>query len=89
MNRKQTIVMWIGIIAFVLMGLFPAWMCAGPGGGYVSPVSIGEARYTFVLPHENNIKKLCRVDVSQLCAQWAMVAVITGGLIVTLKDKKE
>lgn len=29
MNRKQTIVMWIGIIAFVLMGLYPSWVVDG------------------------------------------------------------
>ena len=27
-------------------------------------------------------------EVAWLCVNWAMIAVITGGLIVTLRDKK-
>jgi len=29
-----------------------------------------------------------RPDISRLLIQWAMVAVVTGGLIITFKDKK-
>ena len=29
-----------------------------------------------------------RIDASHLLVQWAMVATVTGGLIVTLNDKK-
>ncbi|MFH1719572.1 MAG: hypothetical protein ABIF19_19650 [Planctomycetota bacterium] len=51
MNRNQRIVLWIGIGAFVLMGLFP-------------------------------------MDLRRLLLQWAVVAVITGGLACALRSKK-
>jgi hypothetical protein len=39
--------------------------------------------YKFILFSDDNI------DIIKLCVQWAIVAVITGGLIITFKDKKQ
>ncbi len=76
MNRKQKIALWIGIIVIILLGLFPP---------FVEPVGMyGRGRYyKFILFSDDNI------DIIKLCVQWAIVAVITGGLIITFKDKKQ
>lgn len=58
MNKKQKIVLWLGIAVFVLMGLYP-------------PADFDGAA----------------LDPPQLLIQWAMVVVVAGGLLVTLKDK--
>jgi len=78
MNWKQKICLWIGIVAIVAMGIFP-------------PVSIFEAgryaerdiEYRFLLNTGGGL-----VALSNLLLQWAVVAVGTGYLIYTLKDKK-
>lgn len=92
MNQKQTIVMWIGIIVFVLMGLFPPYLygaikagCYGFAGHYFilnPPVGGGAATRELLQP------LALQIDIGQLCVQWAMVAVITGGFIIAFKDKK-
>lgn len=86
MNGKQKLCLWIGIAVIVLMGLFPPWMAARPGGGdYVA------GGYAFILFPRDQYGEplwLARIDFAQLAAQWAMVAVVTGGLIVTFADKK-
>lgn len=87
MNKKQKIVLWVGIAIFVLMELFPPWMAANPqGGNYIA------AGYGFILnpPHfQSEELWRCRIDFPQLLAQWAMVAVVTGGLIYAFKDEKD
>lgn len=80
MNKKQKICLWIGIAVFVAMGLFPPWMVTGGAQGCL-PMG-----YSFIL---NPPAKLCRIDASHLCIQWAMVAVVTSGLIFTFGDKKD
>jgi len=86
MNLGQKICLWIGIVLIVLMGIFPPWVAATPGGGNY----IGSG-YSFILnPPNLQSEELwrCRIDFPQLMAQWSMVAVITGGLIITFKNKK-
>ncbi len=78
MNRKQMMVLWIGITVFVLMGLFPPFIAPLPSG-----YGGRQRYYQFILSIYGNI------DIIRLCVQWAMVAVITGGLIYILKDKKD
>lgn len=80
MNKRQIIVLWIGIIIIVLMGLFPPWMNVDPSGGYYIK------GYNFILDKPSTF---CRIDVPQLLVQWAMVAIIAGGLLVTLRDSKK
>ena len=78
MNRKQTIAMWIGILVFALMGLYPPWRGNTTGREFF----IG---YDSILQSEASPFK---IDTVRLFVQWAMVAVITSGIITTLRDKK-
>jgi len=96
MNRKQTMVMWIGIIAFVLMGLYPPWIVEG---GMAKITLHFGPQYSYILTPPkgpDTIGKIKdaskmftpRIDIAILAVQWAIVAVITGGLIVTLRNKE-
>ena len=86
MNRKQKVALWAGIAVFVLMGLFPPW---GRVKHSISPEIIS-CGYCFVgtPPAAGEFDKGYRVDSQRLLIQWAMVAAVTGGAIVTLKGRK-
>jgi hypothetical protein len=96
MNLKQKICLWLGIITIVLMGVFPPWVLIVRGGGMVLKQNEG---YKFILtPAERKTKEsssysgallMSNIDFSRLGVQWALVAVVTGGLLITFKDKKQ
>ena len=93
MNKTQLAVLWIGIGIFVLMGLFPPWMVATPQGGNYFATGFGSILGPpYFEPTEGTASKShwkCRMDVGQLSAQWAMVTVMTAGLIYALRNKKK
>jgi hypothetical protein len=74
MNRKQTITLWAGIVVVVLMGVFPPWL-------YRSGLIGTTYGFLFLPPI------YCTLDVGRLLIQWAMVVIVVGGLIGTLRDK--
>lgn len=97
MNKKQIIVLWIGIIVIVLMGLFPPWTLNGEAAS-VFLVSLRDSTsirqydfpmYRFILtpPKTLNVAFLLRIDFNRLLLQWIMVAVITAGFVVSFKEK--
>jgi len=71
MSKTQLIILWIGIVIFVLMGLFPP-------KEYNTPIGSNADGYGFILTVDN-------ITFSRLFVQWAIVAIITGGLIYSLK----
>ncbi len=93
LNRWQKVCLWAGIIVFLLMGLFPPWyhtretwttyrysfLFAAPSGGYGLD---GQWRERF------DRNRCFQLDARRLYAQWAMVAVVTGGLILTFHRQK-
>ena len=90
MNKKQTACLSLGIIVFVIMGLFPPCMLISPIGDYV------KYGYRFISNQfkggyygdaRDELLWESRICVSRLFAQWAAVAVLTAGLFYTLKDK--
>jgi hypothetical protein len=101
-GTAQLAILWLGIIAFVLMGLFPPWLLEGE----INEIKLyARPQYSYILnpPHHSELKAavtklvpgasgaifLPRINVAVLVIQWAIVAVVTGGLIVTLRDKKK
>ena len=102
MNNIQKIILWIGIAAIVVMGLFPPWTLQLTSTSILT-LSYDQQRwlagqkssaYKFLLtpPQLTRAAKISvpfQIDVPKLGIQWAAVAVITGGLFVTLKDKKK
>ncbi len=75
MSKTQLKILWIGIVIFVLMGLFPPAESFSPENSYA-------AGYGF-------ISNVGNVAFSRLFIQWAIVAILTGGLIYSLKVDPE
>jgi len=75
MNQRQKKCLWVAIAVFVLMGLFPPWQ-----KDYGRFSSSG---YTFIF--EENRRP---IDINLLAVQWILVAVVTGGLMLTFRGKE-
>jgi len=96
MNRKQKILLWVGIVVIVLMGIFPPtrrgycpavtyWPGLIQPGVPRRPLWVKPAHYgyTFLFTAEAS-----DIGFGKLIVQWAVVAVITAGLIYILKNRK-
>lgn len=100
MSTKQKICLWIGIAVIVLMGLFPPWLVEGhrveywsifaPPYHYVNNVEdlLDKIAGHQVQVRESRQRLPAEIVTDYLFAQWLMVAVITGGLIITFQDKR-
>jgi len=84
MKRIKTlfsaVILWIGILLIVLMCLFPPWIWYDRIVGYAflfSDRTVG-----------NEIYRSAHIYFVRLLIQCAIVGLITGGLVYTLKDKK-
>ena len=93
MNAKQTVVMWVAVIAIVLMALVPPWC------GYPAWPTTGAKRCTagyhllFSPPARGTMRGLeCYVDVSgidlqRLFSQIAVAVLVSGTVIYSLRTK--
>jgi len=81
-NKKQKIVLWIGIIIFVLVSLNP------PRKSHRTPL---RRRASFDGRDNAPIVVVTGagdIDGAKLLSSWSIIIVLTGGLIYTLKDKR-
>ncbi len=87
MNKKQKSCLWIGILAIVLMGIFPPWQ-------YIKPVPSNrlvldsDAGYAPIFkppPHGSAFGTI--IDIRRLAVQWIIVVIFFGGFVVTFKSK--
>ena len=76
MSKKQKIVLWIGLVLFVLMAISPPW------GQHIEGTWYSE-RYALILdpPFDGSI------DWSRLSLQWVIVAALTAGVLLTMGNK--
>jgi hypothetical protein len=81
--------MWIGISIVALMGICPPWV--ETQASYRGPVSEEPLGYSLLVcpPKSDGGWSGVGIDVVRLTLQWFVVALITGGAIVTKADKKE
>ena len=90
MNKKQKIVLWIGIIAFVWTTLHPHVIIKtyiGYGDNKCIERIDRNCYPLFGLPDTGEKTELA-IDFQTLGLQWIIIAVVIGGLLVTFKDKK-
>jgi len=91
---KQKVCLLIGVAAIAFMGAFPPWLlrvdCVGgknqSNGGYhwiLTPPEIPKRYYK-----DGMTVWYSTVDISRLGIQWAVGAVITGGLVAILAGKR-
>jgi hypothetical protein len=98
MNRKQKICLWAGIALIVVMGLFPPWVLEREKKtkNYLGESMAHEYRYTTEAgpyswigsPPWDYTSRAKFVDLYRLGIQYFVVAIVTAGLIITLRDKK-
>ena len=91
MNKKQIVVLWIGIAVIVVMCLFPPWHYKSGDKLIQGQIDWG---YKFILtpaqapnPDYEQLKGI--IDVRRLFIQILIVGLITTGLIVTFIDRKK
>jgi hypothetical protein len=92
MNLKQKICLWIGIGLIVLMGFYPPWVLPVNALGIRGRQNHGYKLILIPPIHKSRDEELelgTSIDFQRLSVQWAAVALIIGGLIVTLKDNKK
>jgi hypothetical protein len=71
------------------MGVYPPWDYTYEGWD-VGKGNSGGYHWIFSPPeHEDSAKWGVRLVIGQLLFQWFVAGAITGGVIVTFKDKKE
>jgi hypothetical protein len=73
MNKKQKIVFLVGLGIIVLMGLIPPLFNSYHG----------ERFYDFLLSYGDGSTT---IDITRLFLQWAVVVIVTAGIIFILKD---
>ncbi len=82
MNKKQTKMLWIGIIVFVLMGLFPPYevtrMVNQAGKTIEGPI-----KYEFFFSPPGDI------SFTRLIIQWITVSVLTAGAIYSTRKTSD
>ena len=84
MNDKQTKLMWVGIVIIVMMVMFPPWILKLSRGGVL--------RHGYApiwLPPQLTGGRSMDIDVTMLSLQIGIVALITGGLMVTKRTKPQ
>lgn len=68
------VILWLGMIAFTAVALFPPWL--------LKYASVGR-RFLWNPP-----ANICRIDFERLFAEWVFIAVATGVMLITVKDRK-
>jgi hypothetical protein len=88
MNAKQKTTLWVGIIAFLLIGLFPPWLYQL---SYWEAPRKQHAGYAPLLapPPAPRGAWSVKIDTERLYIQWAIVVVATGGLLTICSHRKK
>lgn len=92
MNKKQKVALWVGIAAAVIMGLYPPWNYDHPklGSKSIGYSSIFTPAQKQVTEYNDTYTETANaIDATRLIIEWVLVAIVTGGLIVTLSGGKE
>jgi len=76
MNKRQTVVLWVGIIAFLLMGLFPPWYWKHGTGRY-------NYKYGLIFTQSPTY---ARVDYYRLTLQEVMLIALSAFLIFAFRN---
>lgn len=90
LNRTRRIVLILGVVVFVLMGLFPPWT-------YVFHIqtvhSEKPAGYAFIaeppMPEHNDAPFGVKIDISRLVVQWLVLSAATSLCIFMTGPRKK
>ena len=86
LNRKQLVCVWIGIVVFALLALFPPWYEHLPGFRGDRPLWHAPL---FSRPEPSpSFSGSVRVDGVRLMLEWSVVVAITAGLLLTVRTRQ-
>ena len=95
MNKNQRVIITIGVVVFVLMGLFPPWTTNAPTEMKNSGTPYG---YGFIGsppdPHERKWSNSGRrygikIDTTRLLIQWIVIIVASSGGVLIKGGRKD
>lgn len=96
MNTKQRKFLWVGLIVFLLSGIFPPWVQVFNDGrtycekdqGYSFLMNPPEVRFdsaTYAMWYKMQFSM--KIDITRLVIQWIIILVLFSGIIISLKQK--
>ena len=85
MNKKQLIVMWVGVGLIVLMGIFPPWILFMDAFGVKMHRDVG-CHFIWARPVPSFKVATIFIDIPRLFYNLALVALVTGAFAYYLKD---
>jgi len=94
-NRKQTIVLLIGVIAIILTSIYPPWYILLRYGKYRSGKQIGiiyprhHLGYHALWQPPDYRNPDVKLDFHRLAVEWVIVAATTGGLLLQLSGRRK
>jgi hypothetical protein len=84
MTRAQSIILWCGIVAVLLMTVFPPILKTVPTEGAEGP------SYRRMIQHEYYFtKSVKKIFLERLFIEWFIAAVITGGFLYTFRSRRD
>ena len=83
MNKRQRVVLWIGLGLLFATCLVPPWACGGGVSGGISAGHSTEYGFLFIPPGSAR-----SISFSALFVEWAAVVILTGGALFMLRDKR-
>lgn len=91
MNDKQRKIVIVGVVLFILMGLFPPWTYTLDAQSIHREKPAG---YALIIsppgPEKNAPAFGVKIDISRLIVQWLVLAATTGlGVFMTRTQDKE
>jgi hypothetical protein len=103
-NRRQAVVLTLGLLAIVMLGLFPPWLGtveelvlrdAGSRdaswkttSGYIGCHFVLLGPGEHLVVRKSRLYELERIDAARLLIHWVAVAAITAALVTALRDRK-
>lgn len=81
MNNKQTVAVWIGILALVLTLLYPVCNTNSKNTNETDFSAVHQ--YIFTWPSD-----LARVDYGKTLMQGGIVVLLTGGVVLSLRQDR-
>lgn len=89
MNKKQLVIMWLGIAAILIGSAFPYLYVYSPApdGDYRWPAG---RVFIFTPPNMKGMfGSYVWIDLAPLHIEWTVISVVTIGLFVTFRDKEK
>ena len=89
MNEKQKAVLWFGVVAMVVAGVYPCWIVYYMGKSKVVYRWVPLWAFFWGDASDLGDNFFASINWEIMIYEWALIAVVTATLIYTLKTKKK